>query len=256
MVAGVTQPAAPSAPLAPAATSREVSRPAGQRVAGHPHRRPATPGRAAPLPPAERRAAILLAAAPLFRRLGHDVTTRQIADAAGIAEGTVFRVFPTKQSIVEAVLTRAFDLTETLAQIKAIDPTHSLEDRVRACAVILSTRLSAVIDLMIALRMHGAGHAGGGASPAHGGPRPTGRDPRQDSEVLTAIAGVIGPDAERLNCTAQRAAHLLRLFTFAGTHRLVNDDDPLSPDEITDVLLHGIARAPSGSGRLPPAPRH
>ncbi len=243
-------------PVAPPSTSAPhgVNRSARQRASLYSRRRPTTPGRAAPLPPAERRAAIILAAAPLFRRHGHDVTTRQIADAAGIAEGTVFRAFPTKQAIIEAVLVDALDQTDTLAQIRAIDPTHPLQDRVRACAVILSNRLSAVIDLMIALRMHGPGHQDGDDAPSGSGPHSSGRDPRRESEMLAAIAEVIGPDAARLNCTAERAAHLLRLLTFAGTHRLVNDDDPLSPDEITDVLLHGIARAPSGSGLPPPAP--
>lgn len=231
-----------------------MDRSARQRAARHPRRRLPTPGRAAPLPPAERRAAIIVAAAPLFRRLGHDVTTRQIADAAGIAEGTVFRVFPTKQAIVEAVLVDAFDQTDTLAQIRAIDPAHPLHDRVYSCAVILSDRLSAVIDLMIALRMHGPGRRDGEGAPARSGPHPSGHDPRRESEMLASIAGVIGPDADRLNCTAERAAHLLRLLTFAGTHRLVNDDDPLSPEEITDVLLHGIARPPGGGGRPPPGP--
>ena len=230
-------------------------------------------GRAIALPPDERRAAIIAAAIPLLRRSGHDVTTRQIADAAGIAEGTVFRAFPTKQAIIDAVLARVYDVDETLDRIRAIDTTAPLDERVRECTGILAERLSTVIDLMIALRMRGparqddtnerSGRAGtnrrAGAGRA-GATHPDKHDGRhqhphetQQAELAAAIAGVLAPDADRLACPPTRAAHLLRLLTFAGTHRMINDDDPIGPDEIADVLLHGILRTPDEAG-LPPPP--
>ena len=54
--------------------------------------------RATALPPSERRAEIVAATLPLLLAHGAAVTTRQIAEAAGIAEGTIFRVFPDKES--------------------------------------------------------------------------------------------------------------------------------------------------------------
>ena len=46
--------------------------------------------------PEDRRKAILEALIPLLVEQGGDVTTKEIAEAAGIAEGTIFRVFPDK----------------------------------------------------------------------------------------------------------------------------------------------------------------
>jgi AcrR family transcriptional regulator len=206
-------------------------------------------GRAAALPPEERRAAIIAAATPLLRRGGNDVTTRQIAQAAGVAEGTVFRAFPTKQALLDAVLADAGDLSGTVRKIRGIDLSAPLDERVRRCAAILTERLSTVIDLMIALRLR------------RPPPSPDGRDGesrlraahqqqhgRDQSEVLAAITAVLEPDAARLAYPPERAAHLLRLMTFAGTHRLINDGNPLTPDEVADVLLHGVAR-PAGAER-------
>ena len=53
--------------------------------------------------PDERRRAIVDAVVPLLLQHGDDVTTKQIAEAAGIAEGTIFRVFPDKAALLMAV---------------------------------------------------------------------------------------------------------------------------------------------------------
>ena len=58
------------------------------------------PRRAAPMAADDRRQAIVDAVVPLLLEQGGDVTTRQIAEAAGIAEGTIFRVFPDKAALL------------------------------------------------------------------------------------------------------------------------------------------------------------
>ena len=59
--------------------------------------------RAAPMTSAERRKAIVEAVVPLLIETGAMPTTRQIAQAAGVAEGTIFRVFDDKEDLVHAV---------------------------------------------------------------------------------------------------------------------------------------------------------
>src|SRR3954469_20425754 len=86
-------------------------------------------GRATALPASERRAEIIAATLPLVLTHGSAVTTRQIAEAAGIAEGTIFRVFPDKESLVAAVIESAFDATSTDAALAGIDAALPLESR-------------------------------------------------------------------------------------------------------------------------------
>ena len=68
--------------------------------------------------PDERRAALIAATIPLLHEHGLDVSTRQIAHAAGVAEGTIFGVFESKSQLVICSVVKALDPQPTLdAQI-------------------------------------------------------------------------------------------------------------------------------------------
>ena len=70
--------------------------------------------------PEERRAALIAATIPLLREHGPDVSTRQIAHAAGVAEGTIFGVFSDKNTLLATALASALDPRPTLDAIAAI----------------------------------------------------------------------------------------------------------------------------------------
>src|SRR6187200_1606067 len=96
--------------------------------------------RAAPLPLDERRAALVAATEPLLEQFGRDVSTRQIAEAAGVAEGTIFRAFATKEALIDAVIEDAYNIAYTCDELAQVDLDLSLEGRLTAAVAILQER--------------------------------------------------------------------------------------------------------------------
>lgn len=184
--------------------------------------------RATALPPSERRAEIIEATLPLLLAHGSMVTTRQIAEAAGIAEGTIFRVFPDKESLIEAVVESAFDSASTDAALDAIDRGLPLEARLTAAVEILRRRVSDLWQLRTALGM---------MQVSSGGPSMTDRHRPPD---LAPLAALFTADRDRIKRDPLEAAHLLRGMAVACTHPALILDEPLSSAEIVSLFLDGI----------------
>lgn len=193
-----------------------------------------TSERAAPLSPDLRREALIDSTLPLLREYGDAVTTRQIAHACGIAEGTIFRAFPDKESLITATLDKALDPTETIAAIAGIDRTLPLEARIQAAGAILYERLAGVFALLGAMRL---------SSP----PRRHSDACRDDHRarhagVIDAVADLLRPDEKLLRRTPVEVAQLLRALIFSGAHPLISAEAPLSSAEVVSILLDGVRR--------------
>jgi AcrR family transcriptional regulator len=185
--------------------------------------------RARRMPPAQRREALITATLPLVLGHGPGVTTRQIAEAADVAEGTIFRVFDDKEALIRAVTERAFDPAPALAEIAAIDSTFALRDRLVAAVAVLQSRLDTVLALV---------HALGTARP------PRGQRPSRllNDEFREAIVELIGDDRTQLRVPPLELAATLRMLVFGATHPFINDGNPLTPEQIVGILLDGLLR--------------
>jgi AcrR family transcriptional regulator len=189
--------------------------------------------------PEARRAAIVAATRPLVQRQGTAVTTRQIAAAAGIAEGTIFRVFPDKESVVEAVVADAFDPAPALRELAAVDRSLPLRERLTEGVTVLQRRMAEVFGLLNALGWARTPPREGHPSP----PRPSGaQNPTEINDAFrAAVIDLVGPDACRLRVPPTEFAHVLRLLVFSGTHPLIADGRELDAEQIVSIMLDGLA---------------
>jgi AcrR family transcriptional regulator len=185
--------------------------------------------RAAALPTEERRAAIVQAALPLFLEGGAGVTTREIAEAAGIAEGTIFRVFDDKGALIEAVIDAAFDPAPVEAALAAIPRSLPLAERLEAAVDILARRGDTIFRVMSAV------------ATMRPNPSSTADSSRRQPPDLPALVDLFTPDAARLRRTPDESAQLLRGLTFASTHpAFARSGPPASAAQIVSWFLHGI----------------
>jgi AcrR family transcriptional regulator len=180
--------------------------------------------RAAPLPPAERRAAIVRAIGPLVLEHGAGVTTKEIAQGAGISEGTIFNVFADKDELIQAVVEAALDPQPLEEQLAQIDSAQPFEARLEAATELVQRHMMHIWRLLAALgpRMH--------------------RRPDQLPQSPGLVA-IFAAEPERVRVSPAIAARRLRAMTVTLTHPFMTSE-PATPEEIVDAFLHGVASRP------------
>lgn len=176
--------------------------------------------RAAPLPPEQRRSAIIAAVVPLLIERGDAVTTREIARAAGVAEGTIFSVFADKDELLAAAVEAAVDPSHLEAAIAEATDDRG-EGGLVAVIEVLQHRSLAMFRLMSTV-----GHRYRPAKP-------------ESIPLSSALVAFFETTDLDLRLGPAEAAQTLRAITFSQSHPLLTSP-PNTPSAIAELFLHGV----------------
>ncbi|MFD9905009.1 TetR/AcrR family transcriptional regulator [Streptomyces sp. NPDC059063] len=192
---------------------------------------PTTRRRAPGMLPEQRRAMIIQTAIPLITEYGAAVTTAKVARAAGIGEGTIFRVFADKEELLQACLAEALSPEHAIRELGAIELSQPLSDRLTEAAQALQANLTRMGA--IAGSLHASGHRSG----KHPGTvRGAGRD-ETTTRIRAAIAELLEPDRAALRLPPEQIAALFFGLLFTQPH--MEDEPEFTTQELVEVFLHG-----------------
>lgn len=178
--------------------------------------------RARPLAPEQRRAAILDSVIPLLKEQGREVSTRQLAEAAGVAEGTLFRAFGDKESIVRAAVERYFDPGPFRDRLRGIDPDDPAEEKLRQLVGLMRERFEGVIGFVTALGLE---------------QRPPAQ-PAEEGDWFEILHRMFRP--EELAVPIDTLGFYVRLVAFGSAIPLFNQPHPFETEELVTLIARGV----------------
>jgi AcrR family transcriptional regulator len=179
------------------------------------------------LTPEDRRTALIAATLPLLRSQGLEVSTRQIAQAAGVAEGTIFRVFPDKAALICATIAKAFDPGPLVESLHHLPDILDIRTKLQMAGRIIGKRFSENLPLIMAL--HATGRAATMMPP----------DAQRNLERITeAVAWLLEPYRDHMRQPPETVASMF-VSLIIIQQRL---EKSIAVADIVTVLLDGALR--------------
>lgn len=189
--------------------------------------------RAEPLAPEDRRRAIVEAITPLLIDRGQAVTTREMAEAAGVAEGTIFKVFPDKSSVIHEAVRASIDPEPVIRQLGQIYPEAPLEIQLAEAARILVEQMDRVLALFSTVRtLHPPGEAHPTSPPSF--------VTEANAAINRALTGLFDRHRDRLRIEPEKAAAAFRGLIVGTGHPAMGFSQRLAINEVVEILLTGI----------------
>lgn len=184
----------------------------------------------------DRKEQILDSVLDIVLERGVSVTSRELAEAAGVAEGTLFKVFGTKDNLMRALATREGGMADGVGEwLATIDAgSISLEDLVHGIINSAIAQYRRSFELFYAL-----------------GPYMDNPDREaivQFERELESWIDALRPHAARLRASPESAASILRMHAVAASDITAVWGQPISPAEHADIFLHGITTSASTPG--------
>ncbi len=200
--------------------------------------------RARRLAPEQRRAALLDAATELFSAQGPNFTTADLASAAGVSEGTIFRYFTDKPTLLAECRRCAMGLDELLPRIREAATLPTFREQVLSASRLLNDRILQMVHVV-----------------SDGGPPDPPDAATEIAEQLVAALAPIfepvaaapgsdGPDSDGLR--PEQLANMLIGMLISNTFLCEKTStDPVPVERLVDLFLHGIDHYDPGGTPTP-----
>lgn len=200
--------------------------------------------------PDDRRQAIIEATLPLVLEYGSHVSTREIASAAGVAEGTIFRAFATKQELLDAVVSYALSTDAIVSGLRVLDGSRPLEAQVADIMTVIHEefdRTRALSAMLVGSRRRGSrartavqgqDAQGQGAHLRTSARSRTGSHERM-ARIRDAVADALAPYGDELVVDPPTAAGVLFAMVLAGH---LPASPPFSPIQSAALAIHGLVK--------------
>lgn len=186
--------------------------------------------------PDERRRTIVEAVVPLILESGAMPTTREIAHAAGVAEGTIFRVFDDKTALLWAVAEHVLTPPPGVDPAGALAGDPDLEKVLTDVVERLQGNMRRVGTILMVLRQQMASQPHD--KTPHG---PPAFIVEANQRLLERLTLVFERYADRLSVEPHTAALALRSLVFGAHHPGMTEEPPLSAGQVAALVLHGVA---------------
>lgn len=159
-----------------------------------------------------------------------------MAEAAGVAEGTLFTVFPDKAAMVRAAIDQHMDPEPLRASLAAISPDAPLEARLAEAASVIVAAIDDLIAFGMVLRTLPHRHD------RHAGPPgPKGTPPATlvawNAALTSSVTALLEPHAPALRLPPERATAALVGLLFVSRRPFTSPEERLTVPEIVGLLL-------------------
>ena len=144
-----------------------------------------------------------------------------IAAAAGVAEGTLFRVFDDKDALLAAAVEQALHTSEIESALAHLSPELELDRLLDEVVVVLQRGYADAWRLLRHLPL---------------------KQDWEPARELPELQRLLQPHAAALRVTPRRAAAQVAAVTLAMSHPSIYPGGPAPAAEITSLLLNGLLR--------------